>query len=72
MKEKKEKKNNPFRDFVDENYKNIYQFSLLSELSHTTVYRIYKGIALPKRAVAIRIVRATKGKVSLMDLGILD
>lgn len=67
MENKKNK--NPLLEFLDHSLLSLHRFSVISGISHNTLYPIYRGVRMPKRPLANRIVKASKGKLKLEDFG---
>ena len=63
---------NPFREFIDLTTRSAHQWAKEVGIHPSTVYPIYNGIRLPKRLLAIRICKATKGYLTLRDFGFED
>ena len=62
-------KKNSFQKFVHENYPNLLCFSNIHAIPYPSVYAIYIGKRMPKRALAFKIVKASEGKLTMKDFG---
>lgn len=63
------KKEKILQKFIDENYPNLLTFSNIHSISYSTLHAIYTGRRLPKRPLALKLVAASDGKMTMKDFG---
>ena len=57
------------RKYLDDNFLTVKDFCRQSKISHNTIYPLMLGTRKPGRLIALRLMRATKGKITLEDCG---
>ena len=67
MKNKEIKK--AIRKYLDDNFLTMRDFCRQSHISQNTLYPLMSRDKSPSRLTALRLVRATKGKITLEDCG---
>src|SRR5271163_3732922 len=73
--EKKQKKpsiNFSLRNYLDDRDFSLRQFARLCNVSHNTLYPIYKGWRNPRRRLALKICKNSEGALKLTDFGVED
>lgn len=62
-------KQNPFLKYMDNQSLSVFRWALENGFCPSTLYAYYNGLRKPTRRLAIRIEKASRGKVSLRDWG---
>lgn len=61
---------NPLLSYLDDNLLDIAEFSRISKVPYKTIYPYIKGVKKGiQRKTACMVVKATKGKITLKELG---
>jgi len=63
---------NPLKYYIDELGTNLYKFSQWAQIHPSSLYPIYNGERPPNRPLALRICKATGGKLNLRHFGFED